>query len=544
MKNLHIEPYEFYRNLKPQERTAVVCGNGPSLRDFDFARELEGFDVFGMNAAYRHWDKVGWYPDYYICRDPEVGMSHVAEISRLVERRMHYGIRAFALTANVVRALGVLGKLSCVVNLDFWAVRMHKIFFDYASIRYPISTGISCLLWAAYLGYKNIILLGVDGYPVEALPETVIDERNICTITETPKSNPNYFIDDYQRKGDIYNNPNTLRYEGFSSLRDCWQGIAAPLRLLDVVVVHANPASTETNFTKCSFEQAVPLLVGLRESLDASRAEPGLAGVHAREAGAFFNEVAVFYPYLPEKNGLMIDVGALNGSSSIHFLTRGYRVHAFEPDPENRAMLQRTVSGRYDMTIDGRAVTDISGEEKPWFRSPESAGASGLAPFTATHALTTSVKTITLRDYCAEKKITQVDFLKIDAEGFDLHVLKGFPFESLRPTCILCEFEDKKTLPLGYSVHDTADFLTERGYYVLMSEWHPIARYGIRHQWRRIVPWPSECLPFAWGNLLAFARKPQEAQISDNILKLIEIIGVEEGMAVKVAAVRNKLRKN
>ena len=32
---------------------------------------------------------------------------------------------------------------------------------------------------------------------------------NTLRITKTPKYNPNYFMDDYQRKGDNYNIPNT-----------------------------------------------------------------------------------------------------------------------------------------------------------------------------------------------------------------------------------------------------------------------------------------------------------------------------------------------
>src|SRR3546814_14166191 len=65
----------------------------------------------------------------------------------------------------------------------------------------------------------------------------------------------------------------------------------------------------------------------------------------------------------------------------------------------------------------------------------------------------------------------------------------------------LCEFEDVKTVPLGYTYHDMAGFPLEQGYRVYVSEWHPIVRYGIRHDWRRLVPYPCELSdPSAWGN--------------------------------------------
>src|SRR3546814_19620816 len=50
-----------------------------------------------------------------------------------------------------------------------------------------------------------------------------------------------------------------------------------------------------------------------------------------------------------------------------------------------------------------------------------------------------------------------------------------------------------------------ARFLLEKGYRVLVSEWHPIIRYGVRHDWRRLVAYPCELSDeVAWGNILAF----------------------------------------
>jgi hypothetical protein len=124
------------------------------------------------------------------------------------------------------------------------------------------------------------------------------------------------------------------------------------------------------------------------------------------------------------------------------------------------------------------------------------------------------VNTVTLRDYCAEQGIVDLDFLKIDAEGFDYMVLQGFPFDRIRPGWILCEFEDRKTVPLGNTLRDMGRLLLKTGYHVFMSEWHPVIRYGIPHQWRRFVRYPSEpATSFAWGNLLAFAGEPDDERL-------------------------------
>ena len=71
--------------------------------------------------------------------------------------------------------------------------------------------------------------------------------------------------------------------------------------------------------------------------------------------------------------------------------------------------------------------------------------------------------------------------MKIDVEGFERNVLDGYDW-AVRPDLIVLEFEDSKTVPLGYSWKDLADGLIDRGYQVLVSEWFPIERYGGSHR--------------------------------------------------------------
>ena len=112
-------------------------------------------------------------------------------------------------------------------------------------------------------------------------------------------------------------------------------------------------------------------------------------------------------------------------------------------------------------------------------------------------------------EFCEEQNIEYIDFLLIDAEGYDLFVLKGIDWDKTKPEIITCEFEDRKTKNLGYTFQDMANFLQDKGYKVLVSEWHPILRYGISHDWRRLAKYPCEIAsPDAWGNLIAFRNSP------------------------------------
>jgi hypothetical protein len=49
-----------------------------------------------------------------------------------------------------------------------------------------------------------------------------------------------------------------------------------------------------------------------------------------------------------------------------------------------------------------------------------------------------------------------------------------------------------------------AGYLAEKGYAVWVSEWFPITKYGARHRWRNLRPWPCDLEDSeAWGNLVA-----------------------------------------
>ena len=203
---------------------------------------------------------------------------------------------------------------------------------------------------------------------------------------------------------------------------------------------------------------------------------------------------------------VMIDVGAHHGGACRAFVEREWTVYAFEPDPENRGQLVEYFETNSNVFIDHRAVTNSASGEQPWFKSDESTGISGLSAFRDSHTQSTTVDTVDLASFCLQREISDIDFLKIDTEGHDLMVLRGFDWsdESQRPRVILCEFEDGKSLSLGYRWGEMAEFLAAKGYRVIVSEWKPIVRYGIEHQWRCFHRYPCSLVDEGgWGNLIA-----------------------------------------
>lgn len=221
-----------------------------------------------------------------------------------------------------------------------------------------------------------------------------------------------------------------------------------------------------------------------------------------------FSEADLIYAYFlgRKEPGVMVDVGAHFGESFRPYLLRKWKIYAFEPDSKNRAKLLRQTAAN-DIRLFPVAVSDHEAEEVSFFASDESDGISSLSAFRPTHHEVERVKMRTLRRILADENVNRIDFLKIDTEGHDLFVLKGFPWDRMTPEVILCEFEDSKTVPLGYDSRVMGDYLLERGYQVFLSEWMPIVRYGTMHIWRSWERYPCRIHdPSAWGNFVAIRR--------------------------------------
>jgi len=245
-----------------------------------------------------------------------------------------------------------------------------------------------------------------------------------------------------------------------------------------------------------------------------------------RDAGAHVDETEIIADLLANRRGgdhVMIDVGAHVGTSANYFRQLGWTVHCFEPDPENRVKLEARFRGDDSVSIDPRAISDKAQQGVSFYTSEESTGISGLSAFRDTHEETATVDITTIDAVIRNQNIRNIDFLKIDVEGFDFSVLKGVPWDAIKPDAVECEFEDAKTLPLGHTWRDIADYLVDKGYAVYISEWHPIIRYGIPHDWRRVIAYQerTEIFDDAWGNLLAFKDDPGEAAVSAAFSRLV-----------------------
>jgi len=207
----------------------------------------------------------------------------------------------------------------------------------------------------------------------------------------------------------------------------------------------------------------------------------------------------------------LIDVGANVGHTSQPFVRMGWNALLVEPDPRNVQALKDLYAGNERVTIDERACTDRNGESVTLFTGADSA-LTTLRAFHDSHQAYCEVKTVTLATLLETYGINKLDVLKTDAEGFDLFVLKGMDWKRCPPSIILSEFDEKKTVPLGYTTEDMIGYLEEQGYKVIVAERFPLLDYDPSIPRRRrglFAHGEHEIAPGAWGDVIA-VRDPAE----------------------------------
>ncbi|WP_459937912.1 hypothetical protein [Desulfonatronum parangueonense] len=123
----------------------------------------------------------------------------------------------------------------------------------YAGITDKLTTGSFSCLFASMLGYRIIGLLGIDCDYVQMIPESKKISGNIYEIRETPVANPNYFVDDYQQRGDRFNIPDSIPNLHYES----WKIVKERLEKFNVVITNYSQKSSLDIFDKVELSQKV-----------------------------------------------------------------------------------------------------------------------------------------------------------------------------------------------------------------------------------------------------------------------------------------------
>lgn len=197
-----------------------------------------------------------------------------------------------------------------------------------------------------------------------------------------------------------------------------------------------------------------------------------------------FEDIMLERVFKEQSTGFYIDVGAYDDvihSVTKHFYEKGWHGINVEPIPVYSAKLQQLRERDINLNI---ALLDTPGNSTLYAITD-----TGLSTFDANHAdehrakgfqvKELQVEVSTLEALCDEYvKDTPIDFLKVDTEGTELHVLQGGNWTRFRPRVLVIE----ATQPLSQkaSHNEWEAFILDRGY--IYAYFDGLNRFYVRQE--------------------------------------------------------------
>ncbi len=143
-----------------------IIGNGASLLTEDLER-LSGELTFASNRIYHMYEQTDWRPDFYVAFEPEFTRTNARMISQLEVKKARF--------LNLAGRQGAVPDrrnywLNCTSDYCLKKLTTENIVFsDDISVRVgdAYSVTFTILQLAAYMGFEDMILLGVDHYRKE-----------------------------------------------------------------------------------------------------------------------------------------------------------------------------------------------------------------------------------------------------------------------------------------------------------------------------------------------------------------------------------------
>lgn len=229
----------------------LMIGNGKStkeLEEYGFHNIPDSVDTFGTGLAFRHWERIGWWPTYYAQCDAKVVNHHRDTYVRLINDP-NVGIQKFFLSNKH----SFLKK-----NIDL--PKHPKL-----EIVSHSGTGIKACSKALAMGYKKILIIGMDNVyvwdrsRVRKLNSNSKDNR--YKIIKDVKIDPNYYFDDYYQIGDVFSfNMDAKNNVKTYGKIDSWERFGKKAKNKNVEVIQCAKDTNVTFFTMSSIKEELDKL--------------------------------------------------------------------------------------------------------------------------------------------------------------------------------------------------------------------------------------------------------------------------------------------
>lgn len=210
-----------FENIHAGEQ-CVIVGNGPSLNKMDLS-VLSRVPVFAANSIFLLFDKVEWRPTYYSCVDTRVLPDIAKDISSIIGENKETTcffpseLHIYDGTGRTVDTRKLVGATPSTYFFKQAYVEKEKLPEGAFSMNLnqhayvPNTVTISLMQIAAYMGFKEMVLVGCDtSYKIPASVEQSGPESSDghkLLLTSTEDDDPNHFDPAYFGKGKAWHNP-------------------------------------------------------------------------------------------------------------------------------------------------------------------------------------------------------------------------------------------------------------------------------------------------------------------------------------------------
>lgn len=254
----------WYMNIN--NKLLVILGNGPSLKsiNFDLLRDYN-IDTFGLNMAYRKYKELNFQPTYFGCFDYVVCRHSKAEFSQLVldwpETKFFFVNVDYANGNKQIFDQDIVDmpnfiKINHIYkhhgkNLHDKIATCFETFIDGGN------TGANSTQVGLIYGYNDIVLIGCDANYIEKVDGAEYIKEGARTrlkITKTPDTNANYWFNDYQQVGDVYNIPQCKKWH-----IDEWDRLGKLYKNFfpEANILNGSSISNISAFPKVNFNKAI-----------------------------------------------------------------------------------------------------------------------------------------------------------------------------------------------------------------------------------------------------------------------------------------------
>ncbi|MBN1617921.1 FkbM family methyltransferase [Candidatus Dojkabacteria bacterium] len=161
--------------------------------------------------------------------------------------------------------------------------------------------------------------------------------------------------------------------------------------------------------------------------LKISTKDTGL-GAYLKITGAYEPEETKVFIENVKKNNVIFDIGANIGYYSVigsKIIGESGQVYAFEPDPFNLKLLNENITLNKQKNIISIPKAVGSSNQKISLQQDLNQGHTRVSTKEKSSQEIPQIEMITLDDFILENKISNVDYLKIDIEGYELYALEG-----------------------------------------------------------------------------------------------------------------------